>query len=101
MKKDEAEAEFTRQLCEVGITCWYVAYKYGHFYYAFDLKDGSQHYWTDIRESNLRKILKASGIRCRDDLAEDIHPKRRDASDGNGTCPNPIGHCPNRGGDAS
>lgn len=80
MKKDEAEAEFARKLCEAGVSRWYVMCEHGNFYYCFDTNDGRQRFWTNIRESNLRKILDASGIRYLD-LAEDVNPRRRDGAD--------------------
>lgn len=80
MSKDEAEAEFTRQLCLAGVSRWYVMCEHGNFYYCLDTKDGRQRFWTNIRESNLRKILDASGIPCHD-LAEYVNPRRRVGGD--------------------
>ena len=80
MSKDEAEAEFVRQLCTAGVARWYVMCEHGNFYYCFDVKNGRQRFWTNIRESNLRKILDASGIPYHN-LAQDVSPRRRVGGD--------------------
>ena len=79
MTHDEAEADFTSQLCDVGILGWCVSTE-RNFYYCFWMKDGRQRFWTNIRESNLRRILEASGIDAPDNLSDSIHPKRRDVA---------------------
>lgn len=68
----------SEQVLSVGIEWWCVMEERGNFYYCFMLKNGWQRFWTNMRESNLRRIVESDGRHVLEDVDACVHPKRRD-----------------------
>lgn len=54
--KKEAEKEFVEKILAVGIERYYEMDERGKTHYCFDLKNGTQRFWTDLSEENRIKL---------------------------------------------
>ena len=59
-KKAECEKEFVQELIAAGgVKSYGCMYEHGHYYWFFNLKDGTRRYWTNLSKDN-QKLLGVS-----------------------------------------
>ena len=54
--KKEAEKEFVEMIQSVGIESYHCMYEKGNYYYALNLLNGEQRFWTNFSDESCEKL---------------------------------------------